>query len=95
MDDIATSDKENEGVPRYRSCFGREVKHVEHLDPIFANMCFLPPTNEAKTVEHNNKQAHFQHLAGGNEDHKVKCRERNNQFLHQIDWDPSTFLSGN
>ena len=76
--------------PTYQTQRGRQTTAPERYAATF-----LKPSvfHLSKSKEHT-KLAHVQncYLAGGNPNRKVKCSTLEDEHLHQINWDPATFL---
>ena len=82
-------DQSPEGASKpYVTRYGRKVKQFR--DPIYATLCIPPPKRRSNKRPH----AHLQYQAGGERSRKVRCGDLNNMFLHSLDWNPSTFLTG-
>ena len=76
----------------YVTRYGRKVR--QYSDPIYAQ--FVSPTSESRHADHTDSHRHFQYVAGGVPNRKIRCDELNNEFLHgKLDWNPDTFLRGN
>ena len=86
QDEDETSVSEGATKP-YKTRFGREIKK-----PAYAT---IQDTKKSKQKSNHSPHAAACYAAGGKGRQKVRCSELNNQFLSGLDWDPSSFLSGN
>ena len=75
----------DDDMPPLRTRSGRRIKP----NPKYTNLASRRPVSSQKNVS-----ASRTYHAGGNRNRKVRCDELHNQFLHSLDWKPSSIFQG-